>query len=203
MTIGIYKIRNIINNKVYIGSSRNGVHKRRVNHKSLLNRKKHGNRYLQRSWDKYGKDAFEFTIIEECNQDIMVIREDFWINYYDSMNPLKGYNIEYAANHTQSKETRQKISDALTGRVFSEETKQKFRESHLGKKLGYKRILTDEWKENLSKSHMGIRPSEETKKKMSDIKTGKHHSEETKRKISDTLKLKSTLKQQLPLVSNS
>ena len=59
----IYKITNIINNKIYIGSAID-TYNRFSKHKSQLNKNKHHNSYLQNSWNKYGEQNFKFEIIE-------------------------------------------------------------------------------------------------------------------------------------------
>src|SRR3989304_1436717 len=61
---GIYKIINKTNGKYYVGSS-NDIIGRWFTHKSQLNRNNHCNPHLQRAWNKYGKDNFEFIIVEE------------------------------------------------------------------------------------------------------------------------------------------
>jgi len=54
---GIYKIINIINNRLYIGSSVN-IRRRWLEHKRLLSKGKHENNLLQNSWDKHGENCF-------------------------------------------------------------------------------------------------------------------------------------------------
>ncbi len=67
---GIYKIVNKVNGKYYVGSSVNICGNRRgtrwKRHIWDLNRNKHGNDYLQRAWNKHGKNVFEFVLIEIC-----------------------------------------------------------------------------------------------------------------------------------------
>ena len=95
MKTGIYKIENKVNGKVYIGQARN-IEERWKNHISCLNSGKHDNSYLQRAWNKYGKDNFEFIIIEECeiedlnNLEIKYIRD---LNSYIRFDNSKGYNM--------------------------------------------------------------------------------------------------------------
>jgi len=60
---GIYQIRNLINNKIYLGSAYNLYDRYRV-HKSTLLNNKHDNEHLQRSFNKYGKDNFIFELVE-------------------------------------------------------------------------------------------------------------------------------------------
>ena len=72
-TIGIYKIENIINGKIYIGSSTRLL-KRFKEHKRKLLNNTHINSILQRSWNKYGEGAFMFSVIEYCEKkDIIKI----------------------------------------------------------------------------------------------------------------------------------
>ena len=72
--IGIYAIKNIINDKIYIGSSKN-LHKRIDDYKYNLRHNKHRNQYLQNAWNKYGEKSFEFNIIEECLEENLILKE--------------------------------------------------------------------------------------------------------------------------------
>lgn len=89
---GIYKIENLINHKKYIGQSIN-VKIRFMGHKSDLKHNRHVNSYLQAAYNKYGKECFEFEIIEECDVTKLDEREQYWIQYYDSCNSDYGYNL--------------------------------------------------------------------------------------------------------------
>lgn len=62
----IYCIKNIINNKVYIGKCKN-TKNRFSTHLSKLKNNKHHSIKLQRSWNKYKKENFVFEILEEVN----------------------------------------------------------------------------------------------------------------------------------------
>jgi len=109
---GIYKITNQINGKCYIGSS-NNIESRWQHHKSNLRKNKHSNTYLQNAWDKYGKDSFEFTVIEEVkNIGDLLEREQYYMDKMESE-----YNIAPKANRSKmSEETRHKISKANKGK---------------------------------------------------------------------------------------
>jgi group I intron endonuclease len=79
MESGIYKIECIINNKIYIGSS-NNIHRRKIEHMSSLKRNKHFNKYIQRSWNKYGEENFMFEILENCEVEKLIEREQYYID---------------------------------------------------------------------------------------------------------------------------
>jgi group I intron endonuclease len=80
---GIYSIVNIINQKVYIGSSKD-VLRRIRDHKRNLNSNKHTNTHLQNSWNKYKETNFIFSIIEKCVNDrnVLMSIEQKYIDYF-------------------------------------------------------------------------------------------------------------------------
>lgn len=92
MDCGIYKITNIINNKVYIGSSIS-LKEREYKHFWMLKKGLHDNPYLQNSFDKYGKENFIFEIINLCEPKELISRENEFIKLYDANNLDKGYNL--------------------------------------------------------------------------------------------------------------
>lgn len=113
---GIYAIKNLINNKIYIGQSIDI--KRRCNtHRYKLNHLKHPNKYLQKEWIKYGKENFIFEIIEKCDDILLKEKEKYWIKYYNTTNINKGYNIKIGGNggninYICSEETKKKLREA-------------------------------------------------------------------------------------------
>lgn len=88
---GIYLIKNLINNKVYVGQSIN-IKARWSEHKRKLNKNCHDNLHLQNSWNKYGANNFEFKVIEECDLDSINEREIYYIYKYNSACYENGYN---------------------------------------------------------------------------------------------------------------
>lgn len=90
--IGIYKIENKVNGKVYIGQSVN-IDTRWYNHRNELNGNRHHNEHLQNAWNKYGSNSFDFILIEECTLENIDEREIFWIKHFNSLNPNFGYNL--------------------------------------------------------------------------------------------------------------
>ncbi len=87
----IYKIVNVINGKKYVGSAL-VIRQRWRDHVKSLNENKHHSRYLQRAWNKYGEENFTFSIIEHCDRDIMLAREQYWIDKLEAFGK-NGYNM--------------------------------------------------------------------------------------------------------------
>ena len=115
--IGIYAIRNIINNKIYIGSS-NNIKRRWKKHKTELKNKSHSNKYLERAYHKYGSDKFDFIILEFCKEQELINREIFYINYYKSLDLTFGYNLKVPEKHpsiTSSTEYSKILSNSKKG----------------------------------------------------------------------------------------
>ena len=99
MAVGIYKITNIINNKCYIGQSRN-IHNRWHDHKTVNSKDKEYEYPLYRAFRKYGLNNFTFEIIEFVD-DVSLLneREIYWIKYYDSY--YNGYNLTSGGNNQE------------------------------------------------------------------------------------------------------
>ena len=89
MKSGIYVIINVINDKKYIGQS-NNISRRWVEHRNELNNNKHGNTYLQASWNKYGAESFVFRVLQYCTPDKLDQLEIAYIKHFDSYR--NGYN---------------------------------------------------------------------------------------------------------------
>lgn len=90
----IYKITNLINNKIYIGETIRSIQVRWNEHKSVcMNEKGHGyNYHLHLAMRKYGIDNFIIEEIEQCKDEERFNRETYYINLYNSNNKEKGYN---------------------------------------------------------------------------------------------------------------
>jgi group I intron endonuclease len=119
--VGIYCIRNVVNKKVYVGSSVN-IDSRWSNHRTLLKTGKHRNQYLQRAWDKYGEQNFEFKVLQECGVDDLPTLEVEWMNFFSSCKRSSGYNLVKVTDRKQvwSESVLQKKSDA-TRRQWSDQ----------------------------------------------------------------------------------
>jgi group I intron endonuclease len=173
---GIYEIRNAVNGHFYIGSAVD-IYNRRRQHFGFLRNGNHVNKHLQNAWNKHGEDCFSFSIIEYCNPEKLIEREQFYIDTRKpeyNITPNAGSQLGY--RHTE--EARKKVSVAGMGRVPTAEAKINMSASHMG------RIFSEETRKKISQSQIGKIISLATRIKMSLSANGRKHSEETKRKIS-------------------
>jgi group I intron endonuclease len=124
---GIYKIVNKDNGKYYVGRTLN-LDKRWYQHKKLLIKNKHFNKYLQSVWNKYGPDKFEFIIVEYVNDKNELINiEQKYINVFidERKNGLNNcYNLS---------ESSISPMDINKGRKHSDKTKKILSDKNKGK----------------------------------------------------------------------
>jgi group I intron endonuclease len=152
---GIYSILNEKNQCIYIGSTLNFKH-RKNQHFSALNLKKHNNKKLQNAWTKHGSMHFSFNIIEECNEKLLLEREQFWINFYQSYDNKTGYNLnKFADRKILDDNTKIKISKNhkkfWKNKKFSKEHREKM--SKNSSKFWKDKKLSEQHKNKLSQSH--------------------------------------------------
>ena len=154
--VGVYTITNRISGRVYVGSSKTNVSKRKLQHWNRLKNGTHGNKGLQKDWRLFGEDVFVFEVLEVVDVQDCVPFEQFWINMLRANESAFGYNLLPCAGssrgfkHSESglkrlsdinkgkvlgEEHRAKISAALKGRTKSEETRRKLSAAHKGKRL--------------------------------------------------------------------
>lgn len=97
--IGIYCIKNKINNKIYIGETLD-IEKRWKEHISLLNTNSHHSYKLQKEWNEYGEECFEFKSMEvkmvedapkSSKKYVLYALEYYYMCKYDSIK--NGYNV--------------------------------------------------------------------------------------------------------------
>lgn len=129
---GIYKIKNIVNNKIYIGSS-NNIHKRKNEHFSALKNGTHCNSHLQRAYNFYGENNFIFEIIEACEEiDLLKVEQKYLDEYFD--NGINCYNENPIANKPPSQKGKTPWNKGKN-KIYSKKTLEKMSESKKNKKL--------------------------------------------------------------------
>jgi group I intron endonuclease len=180
---GVYEITNNVNGKRYVGSSVN-IKKRWSQHKCMLRRGNHRNPYLQNAYNKYGADAFRYSILVYTEPMDGVRLENILLK-------TGAYEYNIGADATKpwlgkkrSDKTNRKISEALRG----------------PKSPMYGKQFSEITRNKISAARMGIRFSEEHKSKLSTARSkrtgekssfyGGRHTEETKMKISGSRRIK-------------
>lgn len=193
----IYQIRNTKNKKCYIGQTIRNVKSRWKAHRCSLKNNQHYNDYLQRAWNKYGKDAFEFSVIDESAETLEQLNalEILYI-------AMKGeYNLKTGGNNgSLSAESRRKISIAHMGKKASVATRKKIAAASRNRKYG---PPTEATKRKISDANKGKRHSDATKKKMSKDRKGKAHSKRTKEILSKIAKANWARKEYRDKISQS
>lgn len=153
----IYKITNKLNGKVYIGQTVRSVKERYKEHcrKSTT--------VIDKAIKGVGKENFtvetiaQTDSIEELNE-----LEKYYIKHFDSINPQKGYNQceggENSLGYHHREETKELMRKRKEGMYFSRDNP--FYGKHHSKEQREKwskerkgREISQEWRNNLSKSH--------------------------------------------------
>lgn len=197
---GIYKIINKENEKFYLGSSQNLL-KRQKQHFSRLLNGKHENLHLQRAFDKYGIDKFEFITIEECPPEICFEREQFYLDLLMPWDTQIGYNIGKGASggdnyskHPNKESLRIKLIGHLEKMrsEMTEEDRQKYSDDISGSgnpnwrggstKTKCKKCGKEIWAKNIQCRNCYDKVGE------TNPFFGKTHSEETRKKLAEKSK---------------
>src|SRR5690606_1147272 len=120
-------------------------------HLSMLRANKHKNKYLQNSFNKYGEENFEFSIIEVCTKENCLLREQYWINKLEVIDKTKGYNINPldTGSPNMSKETREKRRQKMLRRYANGEL------DHL-KEICRQNALKQKGKKILNTDHLKV-----------------------------------------------
>lgn len=162
---GVYKILNTITGDYYLGSSCD-IRGRWNSHRYELRKNLRGNTHFQNAWNKYGEQAFEFSILLLCDVAHKLYLEDGLIKLLrpaynsseDALAPMQG------RHHT---------AESLA--KMSGKNHHNFGKHH-----------TEESKQKIGKANMGKHHTEESKQKIREVNIGKYHTEESKQKISES-----------------
>lgn len=207
MQIGyIYIIRNKENEKFYLGSTKD-PYKRKLRHFNELRKDKHHSIHLQRAFNKYGEENFEFIIIETCIFTNYIIREQNLLNNLDFKDC---YNVsstssggDFISNHPE----RERLIKEATERLRNcTKPLPKFGKDNPNWKGGKKEYCPNcgqemtigantcskcRDKSGENNPFFGKTHSEETKLKISESKKGKYVGNQEKIVIADGIEYKS------------
>lgn len=172
---GIYKITNLIDNKIYVGRSIN-LKSRKSKHKTSIS-----NTIISRAIQKYGHDNFLFEVIEYCDSSLLIEREQY---YLDNLNPYenKGYNLLKDSSiggwegMSHTTEAKLKMSKCKKG-IYIPWNKGKKGVQECSKET---RILMSGNSKGSGNPFYGKKHTNETKYKISEKNKGKDHSHEYK-----------------------
>lgn len=167
---GIYMWRNLDSGKIYVGSAKNlGIRLKGYYNINQLTRVT--NMHINRALLKWGYSSFSLSVLEYCSIDVLIQREQYYLDLLkpdynicitagstlgklhslvtkDKISKTKKGTYSGEENsffgETHSMESRKRMVEAKLGKTLYELTKEKIRESQVGKKF------TEEHKSNLS-----------------------------------------------------
>lgn len=146
----VYKITNLITNKVYIGITEQTLESRWKQH--LLKSKINVNRHLYNAMNKYGIDSFKIEIVEDdiSSYSELLEKEKYYIKLYNSF--IDGYNMTEGGDINPMNSSI--VKDSHSEKMRSKEVRSKISET-MKRKAQEGILFTEEHRKNLSKSAMG------------------------------------------------
>jgi len=205
--IGIYRIKNLVNNKCYYGSSKQ-IEKRFDRHKRELKNNIHINCILQRAWDKYGENNFIFEIVEECDINVLLETEQKYLDLQPDYNiGIKSSGGDNLTKNPHKDKIVKKMTESVKRR-YNLMTDEEKKEKHS------KPMETNpNWKGGTSFKYCecGVKISSinnscincRDKSGVNNPFFGKQHAEETKKKLSEKRKGTYNGEQNLPIIINN
>jgi len=182
----IYRAQNKINEKIYIGQTRNELKVRIYDHVRMG-----GSPVFSKALKKYGIQNFEFLVIDNAKSiEELNEKEKYWIKFYNCKVP-RGYNLtdggEGINGYFLTQDQRERISISHKGKKNPSHSEWMRGENNPSKRL--------EVREKLSKKLKGRIISEESNEKRRKAMKGRRkgpQSEEHKKKISESLEGRSS-----------
>lgn len=157
---GVYRITNLNNGAVYVGSAKN-FYIRWRKHLNELRKGIHSNQHFLRAWQKYGEASFKWEVVEVVPVDLLLQAEQRWLDRtFKSTKASLIYNVC-------------RIAGSNKGRSWSPETRKKMSEA--AKRRGNTCPHDQIWREKVSKANRlnaSERCTPEMRKKISVIKQG-------------------------------
>lgn len=139
---GIYGIVNKVNGKTYVGQTGERFLRRYWHHQWKLRKNSHDNSYLQKAWNKYGEENFDYIVLEiVTNVNLLDELEIKYIDQYKQKN--KSYNMllgggcrrGFPISENAKKTIGEKNRQHMLGTKHSEETKKKMSQTRSGRHI--------------------------------------------------------------------
>lgn len=166
----VYEIININNGKKYIGSTVN-YHKRRLGHKASLRGGYHDNRLLQKDFDVYGEDSFQFKVVKETSteeerfalEEELIQRQKTYVTGYNLTVDGRGKYIITAETRQRMRENTMGENNPFYGKTHTEESlkimSQKARERTGPKNPFYGKTHSQETLDKIARSFKKLKDS--------------------------------------------
>lgn len=156
---GVYMIRSkSMPELMYIGSTES-ISDRWRGHISTLTYNRHSKK-IQQHFDQYGLDDFEFIVLEQCPKEKLRQIEQFYLTKHKPVWNIRHYAQRPKDNYNWSE----------TARVNFTERKKSFPKRD---NWYLTHTMDEDWRLNISKGHLGIRPTKETLIKKSEVMKGR------------------------------
>jgi group I intron endonuclease len=146
----IYAILNLKNQKYYVGKTTKTIEERYDSHK--ISSKYGSNRLIHKALRKYSEENFEIILLEQVNDDLLDLREKYYIIEYKSMMP-SGYNMTFGGEGGDTSKSLNYIESMKKRRSFAGESNPNYGKigelsSKFGKKYGKKPKISEGTKKN-------------------------------------------------------
>jgi group I intron endonuclease len=182
----------MVSGKIYVGQTWQPLEVRLAQHFKAAFRKNGPRKTpLHCAIQSYGKEAFSITCLcSVLTKEALDDCEVLFIQELNAQNPSVGYNLHDGGSNspTDNPVVRDKIAATLTGRKRTAESIEKQRATR--KRNGY--TCSEETREKLRASKLGVKKSDETRAKLSVIAKSRtvqpFHSKESRQKAGISLK---------------
>lgn len=186
----IYKVTCTYTKKIYIGLTTRDIEQRKRDHLYEVYNTKRKTNYFHDAIRKYGIDNFTWEILGYCDTlDELKQAEILCIDFFNSNNKLYGYNLTKGGagilGVKWTEERRSAFSDKMTGRVISDETKEKISKKAKGRKYSQE-IL--EKKKGVNLKTINIKELKQFKNEGKTITWLSHYFNVSEKTISNRLK---------------
>lgn len=126
----IYLIINKQNGHKYVGQTTQGMNKRWQQH--IQEALRMSDKPLHRAMRKYGNHNFMIKEIDECSEELLNEREQYWIEQHNTFNSSEGYNATSGAGaYPEGGGSRPEFSDETKQKLIVKASQKILTETHI------------------------------------------------------------------------